>query len=268
MPLAGGATTASFRVEARERRAVLKAYFRHPDDSATASAPEFAFARFAWAAGIRCIPQPLAATRPRASALFEFVEGKRPAEVTADATCRRRRRSSCAILNAARWRAAASPLPLASEACFSLAEHFGTVGPAGRSATRRSDIDRDAADSCRDELASRLWSRVRRTAEAVARDSGLSLGRPLDATIAVRVAVRLRIPQRPASNPTASAASSTSSTPGGTTLPSSSATSSASPRCPCRRQRLRVVRRGCGRRCSPNPVACSPARGCCCPCTA
>ena len=78
IPLAGGANNRVFRVEAENGFAVLKAYFRHPDDPRDRLAAEFAFSRFAWAEGVRCIPEPLACDPVAGLGLFEFVPGRRP----------------------------------------------------------------------------------------------------------------------------------------------------------------------------------------------
>src|SRR5207248_5946577 len=75
-PMAGGKNNRVYRVEAAAGVALLKSYFRHPDDPRDRLGTEFAFSRFAWGAGVRCIPQPLAADPAAGLGLFEFVHGK------------------------------------------------------------------------------------------------------------------------------------------------------------------------------------------------
>ena len=86
--------------------------------------------------------------------------------------------SSVRDLNAFARRPHAARLPVASEACFSIAEHLGTVA---RRVDRLSDIaDSDAAGFVRNERTSGLAESAIVRAEAS--DNGLSLERPLDLT--------------------------------------------------------------------------------------
>lgn len=179
-PLAGGANNRVYRVETERGAALLKVYYRHPDDPRDRLGAEFAFARFAWAMGIRRVPRPLACDPVAGLGLFEFVEGECPAIAVEPLVAQAIEFVS--ELNAARWRPAAARLPLASEACFSIAEHLGTVA---RRVDRlaelvpKSDCDRAAVRFVRRELAP-VWPLVRELTQAEARDNGLSLDRPLD----------------------------------------------------------------------------------------
>ena len=58
VPLSGGANNRVFRVEAASGVALLKSYFRHPDDPRDRLGTEWAFTSFAWDNGVRCIPRP------------------------------------------------------------------------------------------------------------------------------------------------------------------------------------------------------------------
>lgn len=173
VPLAGGANNRVFRVEAAGGPALLKAYFRHPDDRRDRLGAEFAFARFARAAGVRCIPEPLAALPESSLGLFAFIDGQPVAEATEPLVARAA--DFVHHLNAARWRPAASPLPMASEACFSFAEHLGTV--AGRVERLLDITDSAAAAFVRREVLP-AWEQVR----AEASDSGPSPDRVLEHT--------------------------------------------------------------------------------------
>ena len=179
VPLPGRANNRVYRVDADRGPALLKAYFRHADDPRDRLGAEFAFARFAWAAGLRRLPRPLECDPAAALGLFEFVDGERPAEATESLV-------SQAVefvreLNAARWRPAAARLPVAAEACFSIAEHLGTIGRrVNRLAelTPTSDLAREALHFARSELLP-VWESVRDETLTGARDNGLSLDRPL-----------------------------------------------------------------------------------------
>ena len=117
-PIRGSANNRAFRVEGERGTAFLKAYYRHPVDARDRLGAEFAFARFARAAGVRDIPQPLACDPAANLGLFEFVTGVRPIEATASLVGQAL--AFVRDLNAARWRPAASRLPAAAEACFSV----------------------------------------------------------------------------------------------------------------------------------------------------
>jgi hypothetical protein len=177
VPLVGGANNRVFRAEAEGGPALLKVYFRDPDDRRDRLGAEFAFARFAWGAGLRCLPQPLACDLAAGLGLFAFIDGRSVAEVTEPLVTQAT--DFTHDLNAARWRPAAIRLPVASEACFSLAEHLGTV--AGRVERLDTITDPDAAVLVQGELLP-AWAAVRAAAEAETRDSGLSLDRPLELT--------------------------------------------------------------------------------------
>jgi hypothetical protein len=127
VPLTGGANNRVFRVETATRPALLKAYFRHPDDPRDRLATEFAFARCAWDGGVRAIPQPLACDAEAGLGLFEFVAGRllRPDEV--DDWAVGQAIDFFRHLNRGRWRTEARVLPRASESCLSIAEHFALV---------------------------------------------------------------------------------------------------------------------------------------------
>ena len=81
-------------------------------------------------------------------------------------------------------RPAASTLPLASEACFSIEEHLGVVGrPRQSTRGHRAGFGhrpRIACDSLRRELLP-VWEGVRNEVRIHARVAGVSLSRPLDA---------------------------------------------------------------------------------------
>jgi hypothetical protein len=180
-PLVGGANNRAYRVECQRGAAFLKAYFRSPADPRDRLGAEFAFARFAFTAGIRALPRPLACDAVARLGLFEFMEGERPTQAT-DALVTQAA-EFVNFLNEERWRPAAATLPLASEACFSIEEHLGVVG--GR-ANRLgdiepgSDIDREAMRFVRRILLP-VWEAVRNEARVHTRTAGISLSRPLDA---------------------------------------------------------------------------------------
>ncbi len=127
LPLTGGANNRVYRVEAGGQTLVVKAYFHHPADPRDRLATEFAFLRFAWAHGLRCLPQPLASDPVRHLAAYAWIPGRRllPEELTAARISEAL--AFYAALNQPRSAPAAAALSAASEACFSLAAHVDTV---------------------------------------------------------------------------------------------------------------------------------------------
>jgi len=123
LPLAGGANNRVFRVEAEHGIALLKAYFRHPNDPRDRLAAEYAFSQFAWERGLRYVPQPLACDAKSGLGLYEFVEGARllPHEITAAAV--NEALTFFLSLNRYRRHPDARRLPNASETALSLADH-------------------------------------------------------------------------------------------------------------------------------------------------
>ena len=78
VPLAGGSNNRVFRADCERGPAVLKCYFRSPADPRDRLGAEFAFSRYARAAGVVSVPEPLASDPPSGLGLFEFVEGSHP----------------------------------------------------------------------------------------------------------------------------------------------------------------------------------------------
>ncbi len=183
VPIAGGANNRVFRVEASNSIALLKSYFRHPGDPRDRLATEFAFSRFAWNHGVRCIPQPLACDSVAGLGLFEFVFGRSLAGSTAGEAAVDQAIDFYRTLNRANEHPDACVLPLASEACFSLADHFATIGRRVErltAITQSSETDAAANTFIETKLIP-TWASVLTTARATADSSGLQLDEPLDA---------------------------------------------------------------------------------------
>jgi len=125
--LAGGANNRVWRIDAAHGVAVLKEYFRHPDDPRDRLGAEFAFSRFAWEAGLRRLPEPLADDPARALGLYAFVPGVPPPPAAIDAAHVRAAAGFVRDVNRHRDAPAAAALPAAAEACFSIADHLARI---------------------------------------------------------------------------------------------------------------------------------------------
>ena len=177
--LPGGGNNRVYRVETAAGPVLLKEYFQHPADPRDRLAAEYAFTNFAWSHGIRALPQPLACDHAAGLGLYEFIAGRKlaPGEVTAAHVDEAA--AFFAAVNRHRHDPATAALPIASEGCFSIAEHLACVDRrVARLATiaPESDLHREAQKL----VATRLmpaWNGVRAVVAAG--------GYPLDASLAI-----------------------------------------------------------------------------------
>ncbi|MBC8232344.1 aminoglycoside phosphotransferase family protein [bacterium] len=193
-PLTGGANNRVFLVEVNNgSRALLKAYFQHPDDPRDRLRAEFSFSSFAWENGLRCLPKPLGCDWQNRLGLYEFVPGRQllPHEVNEGAV--RQALDFYRELNRHKELPGAKSLPEGSEACFTLGNHlrcverrlqrlrgvFASLTDAFGLRDDYSEINRQAAHFIRNEL-SEAWRGV---ADSVRKRAG-ELGLALDTEIA------------------------------------------------------------------------------------
>jgi hypothetical protein len=163
-PLPRGANNRLFRVETGRRTVLLKAYFHHPSDPRDRLSAEFAFSSFAWGAGLRSLPEPLACDRQNHYGLYEFINGRtlEQEDITSKAVDGAAR--FFIELNAHRDEPAAKQLSPGSEACFSIGAHFALVKRRVEALSRiepSSQIDREALAFVRDVLTP-AWNKVER----------------------------------------------------------------------------------------------------------
>ncbi len=178
LPLAGGANNKVFRVEVNGRGALLKAYFQHPEDPRDRLGVEFAFSRFAWEHGVRCIPRPLAYDPVHRLGLYEFVEGRRiqSEEITEGLVLQAL--EFYRALNRERGGPDARALAGASEACFSIAEHLTCVErrlTALKKGEASSPLHQEALSFIQKDL-SQAWERIEESVVRGAQEHGFSLG--------------------------------------------------------------------------------------------
>ncbi|MBU1042618.1 MAG: aminoglycoside phosphotransferase family protein [Proteobacteria bacterium] len=121
-PMRGGRNNRVFLLHARGARAVLKAYFRHPDDPRDRMGAEAAFLNHAASQNLECVPRLLAVDRPAGLSLLSFVEGRRlePGEIG-------RPQVDAALEFFLLLNQGSPDLPEASESCFSLQQHLACV---------------------------------------------------------------------------------------------------------------------------------------------
>ena len=150
---------------------VLKVYFRDPADPRDRFRAEHAFYEFLGNQGIRHTPEPLGWDTRHHLGLFSFVEGRKLRADEVDKRAVRQALEFLVAVNRARSAADADSIPVASEACFSIAEHLATVERRRQRLQKiapASEIDRAAADFVSNEL-NPAWEKILAT---ITRESG------------------------------------------------------------------------------------------------
>lgn len=148
-PFAASGNNRVFAVTAGERRYAAKVYFRHPADTRDRLQAEYAFLTCAVRAGIHCVPRPIACDTRHGIGVYEYIEGRKLGAAEIDTDCVDQAAEFILRLNHATARDASRDLPNASEACFSIAEHFAMVdGRIGRFAGvgAADALDREARE--------------------------------------------------------------------------------------------------------------------------
>lgn len=125
--LPGGRNNRVFRVDAGGMFLLLKHYFDHPADPRNRLAAEFAWTRFVTRHGIASVPRPLACDPAEHLGLYEFVAGDKLSSGDISDEHVQQAIDFVQEVNRLRAEADARDLPVASEACFSLAQHLACV---------------------------------------------------------------------------------------------------------------------------------------------
>jgi hypothetical protein len=125
--LPGGGNNRVFRADVGGQSYFVKWYFTDPEDRRDRLHAEWTFANYAWECGLRRLPAPIACDANRQLAIFEFLSGRRlmAAEIGKshiDAAI-----AFLVELNQRRGTPASAKLPIASEACFSVASHIQCI---------------------------------------------------------------------------------------------------------------------------------------------
>jgi hypothetical protein len=179
-PCAAGGNNRIYRVETTAGVFAAKQYFRHNNDPRDRLAAEYAFLSYASAVAPGLTPRPFGSSPESGMALYEFIDGRRlvPGEIGAaeiDAATRFFR-----ALNSPP-RPATGNLPIASEACFSIADHLGVIG--GRVEGLLEAGSQGGTNARVLDLFRRLdaqWQRVSESVHAAAGSARLDLASPLD----------------------------------------------------------------------------------------
>ena len=154
-PAPGGGNSRVYIARANGSKYAVKQYFRHRADERDRLGAERSFLEFAAAAGIQTVPRVIASDSDRGLGVYEFIAGRPlgPSDVSAG----RVREAARFFLALNAHRAQAAALPLASEACFTVAQHLELVD---RRVERLQAITDAAARAFASQL-ERRWHQIR-----------------------------------------------------------------------------------------------------------
>ncbi len=157
--LTGGGNNRVFRVVMPDDRTlVLKKYFWDPEDTRDRLDHEFSFVAFAWSSGLRCIPQPIARHDQLHLALYEHIDGRKPATNKIDENAIRQALQFVVELNRHRDQLDAQLLKPASESCFTMHQHISRIE--GRIARLREHVKEPQALALLHNRIDPAWRRI------------------------------------------------------------------------------------------------------------
>jgi phosphotransferase family enzyme len=174
--LAGGRNNQVYRLDTDDGPLVLKRYFTDARDSRDRLGAEWSFVSHAWARGIRVVPAPLACDPAAQAGLYGFVPGRK---LTAAELTPAHVEAAIDFVLAVNERPRPALAP-GSEACFSLADHIGTID---RRVARLAKLDDDVPHVTEArQLVPRLqlvWDAVKAQIGAGAAREGFKMGQAI-----------------------------------------------------------------------------------------
>ena len=124
-PVSGGGNNKVVSVQTKTNRYIAKFYYSHPSDTRNRLAAEYSFLAYAFARGLSDVPKPIFCDRKNNIGLYEFIEGRKldTAELK-----RQHIMAAASFIKALNAGTDRDPtLPVASEGCFSIEQHFSIV---------------------------------------------------------------------------------------------------------------------------------------------
>lgn len=169
-PCVAGGNNRVYFVEGAPVPIVAKRYFQSATDTRNRLQAEWSFTTYAYGSGMRCIPRPIAADPAGQLALYERVEGRKITAAEIGEGEVRAAANFIRALNEPARRKGADGLPPASEASFSIAEHFAVID-------RRLDrlvqaVAPSDADAAAKEFVAELSAAWRALKDSVAQRAG------------------------------------------------------------------------------------------------
>lgn len=171
--LAGGANNRVRRIRAGAESFAFKLYYYNPADSRDRFGAERAFYSWGWSRGVRRMPEPIGWHTEHRFGLFRFIEGRKLRMEEVDAERLDEAAAFIAEINRERQAPEAATIPVASEACFSFADHHECIHRRVERLTGLqplTELDHEASAFIREELHP-AWTQVRDELRTPARDS-------------------------------------------------------------------------------------------------
>lgn len=141
-PLKGGRNNRVFCVvHENGLKALLKAYFQHPNDLRNRLRTEYSFMNFAWNHNIRCLPRPISADFKNNLGLYEFIEGRQLDSFEINDEKIKQALIFFFEINKYKNAPEAKKLPIASEACFSIKEHISAINSRVKKLEKIDDVE-------------------------------------------------------------------------------------------------------------------------------
>ena len=124
-PVSGGGNNKVVSVQTKESQYIAKFYYSHPSDTRNRLAAEYSFLAYAFAIGLSNVPKPIFCDIKNNIGLYAFVEGRKLGTTEIKRQHIMAAASFIKALNAGTDRD--QTIPVASEGCFSIEQHFSIV---------------------------------------------------------------------------------------------------------------------------------------------
>ena len=122
IPVDGGGNNKVFSVHTKNGKYLAKVYYSNPSDKRYRLQAEYSFLEYARRIGIKCVPKPIFSSPEKSMGLYEFVEGRK---LTSAELLPHHISQAANFVRALNERIEKDDvLPIASEACFSIEQHF------------------------------------------------------------------------------------------------------------------------------------------------
>lgn len=176
-----GGNNRTYRVETSAGVFAAKQYFNHSADNRDRLGVEFSFLTYAQKVAEDLVPRPYAQNSLNKMALYEFIQGQPLTENEITETEVNEAIDFFCRLNEPRSRAQAAHLANASEACFSIEDHFALIGARIKQIQQITPDSEESgkAQYCAEKL-DIFWSNVVDQTQEIARKEGFDLADPLD----------------------------------------------------------------------------------------
>ncbi len=121
-PVDGGGNNKVFSVNTKSGKYLAKVYYSNPSDTRNRLNAEYSFIEYARKIGIKSVPKPIFSSPEKNVGLYEFVEGRK---LTSAELASQHISQAANFVRALNERIKIEDaLPIASEACFSIEQHF------------------------------------------------------------------------------------------------------------------------------------------------